>query len=299
MKQYLILFLAICFLISPAIAAEQDTISEITASDAVLDASSMRIICLTAATCEILYAIGAGDGVIGRGEYCDYPEEILAKPELHSGDNTNIEQIIALSPDIVFMSTMAQSPEQVTALEELGFRVIATDAQTIEEIYDSIELIGAEVGRSEQAAEVTEEMKAAFHDVSEQAKSKITEEQTIYFEVSPLEWGLWTSGKNTFMNEIATMLGVKNIFEDIDGWAEISQEQIIDRDPDYIITVTMYYGAGPVPEEEIMGRSGWSGITAVQNEQVFYIDSDEISRPGPRLAEAAKDLYALIYEPYE
>ena len=188
MKQYLILFLAMCFLISPAISAEQETINEKTASEAVLDASSMRIICLTAATCEILYAIGAGNNVIGRGEYCDHLDELLTKPELYSGDNTNIEQIIALSPDMVFMSTMAQTKDQVHALEKLGFRIVVIDAHTIEEIYESIELIGVEVGRNEEAAELVLEMKTTFHDLSERAKGKLDGEKTIYFEVSPLEW---------------------------------------------------------------------------------------------------------------
>lgn len=67
----------------------------------------------------------------------------------------------------------------------------------------------------------------------------------MYFEVSPLEWGLWTAGKNTFMDELATLCGVTNAFADVDGWAEISEEQVLDRNPDFIVTNTMYYGRRP------------------------------------------------------
>ena len=91
------------------------------------------------------------------------------------------------------------------------------------------------------------------------------------------------------------MLGLENTFHDIDGWAQISQEQIIERNPDYIVTLAMYYGA-LISTDEIMGRPGWSDITAIQNEHVFYIDSNEITRPSPRLMGAATDLYTLIYE---
>ncbi|MDR2855948.1 MAG: ABC transporter substrate-binding protein [Methanomicrobiales archaeon] len=264
-----------------------------------LDISSMRTVCLTAATCEILYALDAGDTIVGRGKYCDYPEEVFTIPAVNSGENTNIEQIISLSPDVVFMSLMAQSAEQVATLEDLGFTVIVTDAHTIEETYASIELIGSAIGKEKQAAEVVQKMQKTFQDISEQAEENIARGKTIYFEISPLEWGLWAAGKDTFMDELAEMMGVTNIFHEVSGWAKISQEQVLARNPDYIITITMYYGEGQHSEEEIASRAGWSDITAVQNRDIFYMSSDELSRPGPRLAEAAKDLYAFIYASQE
>ena len=143
------------------------------------------------------------------------------------------------------------------------------------------------------AAKLVEEMKAVFAKVRQDASGV---GKTIYFEVSSLAWGdPWTAGKGTFMDELAEMLGLTNIFADIDGWGMISQEQVIERNPDYIVTVEMYYGEGPTPYEEIMSREGWQSITAVQNGAVFNADNDEISRPGPRLANAAVALYTFIY----
>ena len=92
------------------------------------------------------------------------------------------------------------------------------------------------------------------------------------------------------MNELCEMLGVKNAFADVEGWAEISQEQVIERNPDYIVTITMYYGEGPKPEEEIASRDGWQDITAVKEGKILNADSNQISRPGPRLCDAAKEL---------
>ena len=119
--------------------------------------------------------------------------------------------------------------------------------------------------------------------------------KTVYFEVCPLEYGLWTAGKGTFMNELAEMLGLTNIFADVDGWAEISQEQVIARNPDLIVTVTMYYGDGPKPDEEIAARAGWVDISAVKNGKILVADSNAMTRPGPRLTEAAQALCDFAY----
>ncbi len=185
---------------------------------------------------------------------------------------------------------MAQTVEQNEALENAGIPVIVTDAQDIEDVYEDIELLGKLTGMTDNASEVIENMKATFDGISHESESK-----KIYFEVSPLEYGLWTAGNGTFMNEIAQMLGLENIFADVEGWAEVSEEQVIDRDPDYIVTVTMYYGEGPTPTEEIEGRAGWQEMKAVVNGDVIQIDSDLFSVPGPRLAVAAQALFDAVY----
>ena len=91
--------------------AQGRTVTDMKGRDIVLNEDVTRVVALTAADCEILYAIGAGDVLVGRGEYCDYPEAALSLPAVQSGAGTNIEQIIALTPQVVFMDTMAQSVE--------------------------------------------------------------------------------------------------------------------------------------------------------------------------------------------
>lgn len=258
-----------------------------------LDAPAEKIVALTAADCEILYAIGAGDKLVGRGEYCNYPQDILSVPTVQSGNETNIEQIIALQPQLVILSIMAQTKEQVSALEAAGIKVFASDAQNIEGVYEGIALIGQLVGKSAEAEVVVGQMKASFADIT--AKVTGNGEKTVYFEVSPLQYGLWTAGKGTFMDEIATMLGLKNAFADVTGWGEVSEEQVIERNPDYIVTVAMYFGEGTTPVEEILSRKGWENMEAIKNSAVYNADSNEISFPGPRLVNAAEKLYAFVY----
>ncbi len=282
----------------PAEEAAGFTIIDMTGREISFEKPAERIVALSAADCEVLYAVGAGDRLVGRGEYCDYPPEVLEIPSVQSGYETNIEQIISLEPEVLLMSTMAQTEEQIAALEEAGVKVVVSDAADIEGVYQSISTIGALTGNDDGAAGVIEGMKAAFDEVQERAAAANTDEsapKTVYFEVSPLEWGLWTAGTGTFMNEIAEMLGLRNAFDDIEGWGEISEEQVIERNPDYIVTITMYYGEGPTPVEEILSRPGWEDVSAVKNEKILNLQNDELSRPAPRLADGASLLCDFVY----
>ncbi len=293
----LVLTLALGLFSGSALAqtATPITVTDMKGRDITLAAPATRIVALTAADCEILYAIGAGDTLVGRGEYCDFPEQVMALPSVQSGAETNIEQIVALAPQVVIVGTMAQTVEQVAALEAAGIKVVASDAQNIEGVYTAIELIGAITGRADDALALVTGMKTTFEEIAAKATDDRT--KTVYFEVSPLQWGLWTAGSNTFMDELAAMLGLKNAFADVTGWGEISQEQVLERDPDYIVTITMYYGEGPMPVDEIKAREGWQDLKAVQNGTIFNADSNEISRPGPRLVDALHALYQFVYEP--
>ena len=253
-----------------------------------------RVIALSAADCEILYAIGAGDTLVGRGEFCDYPAEVLAAPAVQSGMETNIEQIIALAPQVLLMSAMAQTEEQVDQLEAAGIRVVVSDAKEIAGVYTAITLIGAITGHDAEAMEVVNTMESTLSALSVHAGE--LQGKRVYFEVSPLQYGLWTAGQGTFMDEIATMLGLTNIFADSTGWAEISQEQVLDANPDVIVTIAMYFGEGQTPVEEILSRPGWQDVTAVKNGDILSLPNNELSRPGPRLADGAQMLFDFVME---
>lgn len=261
-----------------------------------LDAPAERVVALAPSDCEILYALGAGDALVGRGMYCDYPAQVQAVPQVGTGEETNLEQILALEPQVVFMTIMAQSKEQVAALEHAGIQVVSLNAQDIQGVYQAIALIGQVMGKTPEADALIQSMQEAFADLSAQAAA-MGAGGTVYFETSPLEWGLWTGGEGTFLDEIAGMLGLENAFGDVEGWGQISQEQVLERDPDYIVTLGMETAAGISPVEEILGRKGWEGLAAIQAGQVLWVDSDALTRPGPRLVEGAQSLFEAVYGP--
>ena len=173
-------------------------------------------------------------------------------------------------------------------LEENGVKVVISDANDIAGVYTAIRMIGTLMGKDAEAETLIADMQATFDEIA--AKSEKSG-KTVYFEVSPLQWGLWTAGSNTFMDELATLCGASNVFSDIEGWQAISEEQVIDRNPDYIVSIA---GMGDTGVEEILSREGWSDVTAVKNGDVYSADSNAISRPGPRLKDAAIELYNFL-----
>jgi len=292
-RRALVLFLALTMLLPLLALAQPAPFTDMAGRSVSLPPKVGRVVALQAADCEILYAIGAQDTLVGRGEYCNYPAEVLDIPSVQSGFETNLEQIIALEPDVVVMAKMSQREEDAKKLEEAGIAVVVSDAQTLEGVYQAVTMLGELTGRQDKAREVVDGMKAGFAELAEKTKGK--QGGVVYFEASPLEYGLWTTGKNTFMDEIAALLNLTNAFSDLEGWQGVSEEQVIARDPDYIVTTAMYFGTGLKPEEEVLARPNWAQIKAVKNGKVFNADADEITRPGPRLVEAARDLYAFVY----
>lgn len=297
MKKLFSLLLAMVMLLAcTAVNAEGTAVevTDMTQRTVTLDVPATRVVAITAANVEVLYALGAGETLVGRGEYCDYPTEALDVPSVKSGTDLNVEEILALEPDVVLMDTMGQTTEQVEALENAGVKVVMTKEDGIEGVYTAIELIGKVVGKNDEAAALVTDMKNTFAEVTAAAQHADFAGKTVYFEISPLQWGLWTGGNGTFMDEIGQMLGLTNIFADVDGWASVSEEQVLERNPDYIVTTSSYYGEGPTPVEEIAQRAGWENVTAVANGDIFNADSNSFTRPGPRLADAAKALLEFL-----
>ena len=295
-KKLVSLFLAVLmvFSISASLAeGSAVTVTDMHNREITLTEPATRIVVMQPSDCEILCAIGCEDTIVGRGQYVDYPASVLEVPVVQSGAETNVEEILALNPQVVLMNDMAQSEEQVKQLEENGVKVVVSSATDIEGVYYAIRMIGKLMGKEENAEAVIADMQATFDEIKANSKN---EGKTVYFEVSPLQWGLWTAGKGTFMDELAEICGLTNAFADLNDWAAISEEQVLARDPDYIVTITMYYGEGPTPVEEIISREGWGDLKAVKNGEILNAESNAISRPGPRLKDAAIELYSFITE---
>lgn len=259
-----------------------------------LEAPATEIVATLPSDAEILYALGAGDTLVGRGSYVDYPSEVSEVPDVGSGQETNIEAIIALDPDLVVLGQMSGTEDQIRQLEEAGIPVFVSDADTIEDVYVNIEKLAYLTGYEEAGQELIAEMEATFDHYEDLADDQ--EPGTVYYEISPLEFGLWAAGDDTFMNELGDLLNLDNIFEDdFDGWSEVSEEQVLAKDPDYIITTSMPVEGAPSPVEEILQREAWQDVTAVKEGQVFQVSSDEFTRPGPRLMYAIEALYDFVY----
>ena len=292
-KKWVSLFLVFLMVFSVTASLAEGT--EITVTDMMdreitLSEPATRIVVMQPSDCEILYAIGCGDAIVGRGQYVDYPESVLEVPVVQSGAETNVEEILALEPQVVLMNSMAQSEEQVKQLEENGVKVIVSTTSDIASVYTAITLIGKLMGKDAEAEAVIADMQATFDEI----KAKVSgEPKKVYFEISPPPY-LYTAGSSSYMNELAEICGIQNIFDDQeDAWLMISEEQVIERNPDYIVLIT---GMGSAGVEEILSREGWGDISAIQNQKIFNDESSCMARPSPRLKDAAIELFNFVNE---
>ncbi len=299
-KKLVSLFLALALVLAcvPAFAEDSITVTDMAGREVTLTGPAESIVVLMPSDCEILFEIGAGDKVIGRGSYCDYPEDAVADiPVVKSGYELNIEEIIALKPQLVIMFMMGHTKEQAEQIEnEAKIPVIATSASTIAETYDVITLLGKVTGQEEEAAAVVQNMKDRFDAVASKAQDS---GMTVYFESTPLEygWGLYSAGKGSFMDEIGNLCGLKNIFGDVtdgNGWPVVNEEDVIAANPDIIITIDSNGMGEQNAAEIIMAREAWQGMDAVKNGRIYVVDGNAFSRPGPRLTMPAEALMELI-----
>ena len=290
-KKLVSLFLAALMLIGmmPAMADDAAiTVTDMYNREITLAEPATRIVAMQPSDCEILCAIGCEEALVGIGQFCDYPASITSLPVVQSGANTNIEEILALNPQVVLMNDMSQSEEQVKQLEENGVKVVISTTSDIASVYTSIRLIGALMGRDAEAEALVADMQGTFDEIK--AKSAGLD-KSVYFEISPPPY-LYSAGSSSFLNELAEICGVKNIFADqADAWLMISDEQVIERNPDYIVLMN---GMGDAGVDEILAREGWGDINAIQNKKVFYDTPSNMTRPGPRLKEAAVELFNFV-----
>lgn len=261
--------------------------------EVVLDGPAQQIVTIAPSNTEILYAIGAGDQIVGRDEVSDYPPEVLDVPSIGSTyGELNTEAILALEPDLVLAATIT-SPEQVQALEALDVPLyLLANPMTFDELFDNLIVVGELTGKQEQAQTLVEELSSRVEAVIEETYG--TEAVTVFYEVDGTDpTAPWTTGGGTFQNVLIGMAGGKNVAADIEGWGQMSLEELVTRDPEVII-----FGEGPwVPTtvESLSARAGWSDIAAVQQGQVYGLDTNWVDRPGPRLVLALEHMAEFIH----
>lgn len=249
-----------------------------------------KVISLAPSNTEILFELGAGDKIIGATEYDHYPEEAKKIERVADAMKFNAEKIISLKPDAVFAYTLGEE-EALNSLEAAGIKVfVIQSANSFDDVYGDIEQIAAVMGVEKKGMEIAANIKKTIADVQEKVKNAKNKPK-VYYEISPAP-EIFTVGRGTFQHEFFDKAHVDNIFGDLEGWPKISEEEVLKRNPDVMITTTNYIDD---PIKEMKGRKGWSGMKAVQEDQVHNLDADIMSRPGPRIGQAVELLAKTIY----
>ncbi|MTH53058.1 ABC transporter substrate-binding protein [Bacillus mangrovi] len=264
-------------------------------TEVTIEKEPQKIISLIPSNTEILFAMDLADRVAGVTDNDNYPEEAMKKEKV-GGMDFNVEKIIGLQPDLVLAheSGAHNSAEGLKQLRDAGIDVVVVnEAQSFDEVYESMEMIGESTGETDKAEELISDMKNGLAEVEKKA-SEITEDErkTVFVEVSPSP-EIYTAGKDTFMNEILEKVGAENAAAAQAGWLKMSEEEIVKLNPDAIVTTYGYYS--PEPVKQVTGREGWESVTAVKEKAVYDVHSDKLTRPGPRLIEGVEELANAIY----
>ena len=252
------------------------------------------IVTLGPSVLESLFAIGAGDQVVGREEYSTYPEEALEISSVGSlWGGLPTEAIVALEPDLVIAPQII-SPEQVSALEDLGLTVFwQANPVGFEGLYANLTELAELTGHQAEAEELIDSLSERVDAVME-VISTIEERPSVFYELDATDpENPFTVGSGTFIDTIITMAGGTNIGAVLEGdYAMISSEEIIIQNPEIILLADAPYGITP---ESIAERPGWDVISAVQNDQVYPFDPFLVSVPGPRTVDGLEAMAALLH----
>ncbi|WP_195575855.1 ABC transporter substrate-binding protein [Paenibacillus sp. 1001270B_150601_E10] len=266
-------------------------VTDATGEEFTFEKAPERIVSVSPAETESLFALGLDQEIVGVSDYDDYPEAATSKPKMGGITKPNEEAIIAAKPDIVFTG-ISMKEDVVKKFRDLGITIFKVDPKSYDDVIKNIELYGEITDRQQEAKAIVDNLTKAREDVQAAVKD-VAAKKKVYVEFSPG----WTVGKGEFMNELIEIAGAENIAAAETGWININEENIIKSNPDVIL-----YSAGLIDtetnkplEELIKGRQGWDQITAVKDNQVIGVDSNLISRPGPRLADALKVVANAIY----
>lgn len=253
-----------------------------------LQQPAKRIITLAPHLTEVVYAIGAGDRIVGTVTHSDYPAEAKQLPLV--GDNLHIdmERVIAAKPDLLVVWLHGAASNQLEALRKLGIPLFYSEPHDVQHIPETIQRLGRLVGTEKQAQLVAETMQRQLHELESQYAKRPTVK--VFYQV----WDkpLYTLNGKHYVSDVIRLCGGENVFSDLSTIAPVvNVEAVLKENPEAIVT-------GDMRKQEENGLNLWKPYTsmlAVQRDNLFALDSDILVRPGPRIVAGA----AIVCEKLE
>ena len=253
-----------------------------------------RIISLAPSNTEILFALGLGDRVVAVTDYCNYPPQATEKPSIGGFSTPNIEEVIALSPDLT-LATSRHEKRIIPALEGKGLTIFTLDPKTLDEVLESITLIGEVTGKGEEASQLVAEVRNRIKAVTDKTDSLSKGQRPRVFYITwhdPLK----TPGSGTRHNELIRMAGGTNIAQDLTDYATISLEAVIEANPQVIIAGVGMGSGEDLPFQYVSTEPRLRNVDACINHRVYSIDVDLAGRPGPRITDALEKFAEFIHQ---
>lgn len=256
----------------------------------VLEAEPQRIVSLTPANTEILFALGAGDRVVATTDFDDYPPEAVDLPDVASYTAVDVEKIVGLEADLVVAGGNSfNDPEALARMRSLGIPVLVVYAATVDAVLDDIRLIGLAVGRAAEADALASAMETDIASVAV-ATADLPRPRTFYEIDATGE--IYGPAEDSFLEEMIELAGAEPITTGSTTAYNIPLERLVAADPEVIVLGDANYG---VTLELVAARPGWGELTAVRAGAIRPVDDTVVTRPGPRLAEGLRALVRAIH----
>lgn len=250
---------------------ETDTVIDDYARQVAVPIHPKRIVSTSPAVTEILFALGAGNLLQGRTDFCTYPPEAADIPSIGGISNLNVEHVLSLSPDLIISGSMVPQ-KSVEQLEKMGVPLVCViEKPTFEGLYENISMIGHLIGHEKEADSLNRQLKSQVAQLSIPSEN---DRPSAYYVVGFGASGNYTAGGNTFVNDILHMAGCNNIAADMQGWS-YSLEKLIQQDPDYIVIRAE-------DAESFCKMPPYNRLKAVRQGQVIAIESGWIDLQVPR-----------------
>jgi len=245
-------------------------------------APAQRVVSLLPSFTEILFAIGAGDRVVGRTQWCDYPPEALAVPSVGEGLPPNIEAVAARHPDLVVLYNAGPNVAAAKQLERIGIRTVLLDLNRLEDLGPATRTLGRLTGYEKQADSLAAKMDSLVHRPLPPPTASIA---FVVWDDPPI-----IIGHGSYLDELAAHAGARNVFNDVTApSAQVSLETIAARDPHWIAVLS---DSGNTPG--FAKRREWRAVAAVRDGRFLLLKGSLFGRPGPRSGEAIRQLRALL-----
>ena len=252
-----------------------------------IESEPQKVISMSPEITEILFAIGAGNRVVGRSSYCDYPEQALSVADFGTLLDINVETVLVENPDVIFVSSMA-SEEAVTTLQSQGLVVVALDKDsTFEGTYEYMQEVGRILNLDENAQALVEETKTRIQAVVDRVAG--LEQPTIYYVVYAGDGYDSTATGDTFINGIIELAGGDNVAKDGVGWS-YTVENLVEKDPTIMVCSSSYD-----TKTKIEGLEGYKDLACVKEGRLYEVNENIFSRQGPRVAEAVEVLAEILH----
>lgn len=255
-----------------------------------LDGIPERIVSVSPTPTEILYSIGAGSQLVGADNYSDYPDEANDLPRVGDAFELNTEVIIALKPDLVVCGDLV--PRQLDGFsEEQGIPYVVLADRTVEGVLKTIRLAGIITGHVDEADQLAASLSARVDAVT--AKTLAVNVSKPKVLVETWSWGTLVStfGPGSYGDDVIALAGGTNIAKyTASEYPSLEWEFVIAQNPDIDV-----YTASSTDSSTIASRDGWANITAVQQNKIYSIDDDLVSRYGARLIDGLEELAAIIH----